>query len=58
VIGVQQTTPKSGTTVISGVFAVSFLIGFCSHLYADGLLRERRVYIGRYLDKALDDDFL
>lgn len=44
--------------LVPGVFAVSFLIGFCSHLYADGLLRERRVYIGRSLDAALNDDFL
>jgi hypothetical protein len=44
--------------LISGVFAVSFFIGFCSHLYADGLLRERRVYIGRSLDEALDDEIL
>ncbi|WP_336339504.1 hypothetical protein [Haloarcula brevis] len=40
--------------LVSGVFAGSFLIGFCSHLYADGLLRERRVYIGQSLDQALD----
>jgi hypothetical protein len=44
--------------LVSGVFAASFLIGFCSHLYADGLLGERRVYTGRSLDEALDDDFL
>lgn len=44
--------------VVTGVFAMSFFIGFCSHLYADGLLRERRVYIGRSLDDALDDDIM
>ena len=44
--------------LIPGVVAVSFLVGFCSHLYADRLLCERRVYIGRSLDEALGDGIL
>lgn len=42
--------------LIPAVFSLSFFIGFCSHLYVDGLLRERRVYIGRSLDATLDGE--
>lgn len=42
-----------GPTLIGAVLAVAYLLGFASHLAADGLLSERRVYIGQYLDEQL-----
>lgn len=39
-------------SVIAAVFATAFVVGFVSHLGADGLLLRRQTYIGKTLDEA------